>query len=234
MLKLLIVGIAGALFLSVVMFMQYGPLNGAAALGLAAVLAVVLYILAMPKIRRNLAANQEAFGRLAEKLGADAKLIQKKPQITGVYRNRQIEIIFMGRHHRKFYCLMSVACGKNRRGLSFRIEPRWSNDSVLDKWAEFNDEAFRAAVLIEERQRVLKAQFGTHDAGVLILEDLRVIYNERDWLVQAEKLDRFIQMLDIACDVADLVERFSETDAGALGFNPSEGVGRARRVASSA
>jgi hypothetical protein len=193
-------GIPGALFLSFYMFLQNRPAYGVAAL----ILAVILIAIAVPKLKRNSAANNESYRRLADKLGADSKWSQR---LAGVYRNRQVEII-SGKHYRKFFCVLNVPCGQNLRGLSFRIEPRWPKE-----WAQFNDETFKSAVLTEERQRILKEKFGSPNAGVLILEDSMVSYAEGDWLVGPEKIDRFNLMLDIACDMAELVEGFSETQS---------------------
>lgn len=225
MLKLIVVGIGGALVLSLYTFMHYGPLYGVAALSLAP----ILFALALPRMKRNAAAQKESLRRLTEKIGADPAWNKR---ITGVYRNRRVEILSV-QEFRKFYCLMSVPCGNNRRGLSFRIDSRWAKTWAVDKWAKFNDDTFRAAVLTEERQQILKERFGTHDAGVLTLKDSTVIYNEADWVVLPKQIDRFNLMLDIACDVADLVEQFSEPDAQAGGFS-AEVIGRPQRVAPSA
>ncbi len=207
MFRLFFVVIIGAFFLSFVMFMQFGPRYGVAALILAVGLSALFIVLAIPRMRRNIAASKESNRRLAEKLGMDDELIFGKPRFTCVYRNRQIEIDWLRRDHvfsKKFYSLLSVSCSQNQHGLSFHSLTLGKNNKT------FNNETFKAAVLTEERLRTLGEHFAS--AGYLRLDDLTVSYKESDGPGGGVgQKDRFNLMLDIACDIAELVERFPET-----------------------
>ncbi len=202
MLRLFIVIIVLAFFLSFVMFLQYEPLYGGAAL----ILAVGFIVLALPRMRQNTAAYKESYGRLAEKLGVDVDSIFGKIRFTCVYRNRQIEIDMMKRNNifsKRFYALLSVPCSQNQYGLSFHSLMSRNNKT-------FNNETFKAAVLTEDRLRTLGEHFAS--AGFLTLDDLTVSYKESAGPGGAVgQIDRFNLMLDIACDIAELVERFPET-----------------------
>lgn len=206
MFRLFFVVIIGAFFLSFVMFLQRAPRYGVAALILAVGLSVLFIVLAIPRMRQNRATYKESWERLAEKLGTDVELIFGKPRFTGVYRNRQIEIDMMKRDHifsKRFYALLSVPCSQNQHGLSFHSLMSGRNNKT------FNNETFKAAVLTEERLRTLGEHFAS--AGHLRLDDLTVSYQDQGDGGAVAQIDRFNLMLDIACDIAELVERFPET-----------------------